>query len=120
MIVEAFQDYIPIIASGVVRAAIVFISTLGVVYMLGRGLELVNSNRGRNLIAILVSFGLSYWSIHIYEMGSLVNEWEIYWCTLVYASGSYLLFVLLGWRLYDRFDNFLDDKFYPDEKRKRK
>lgn len=115
MIIEWFQDYIPLLVHGTIRSLVIFIATTGIVYMLGRGLELVHSNRGRNFIAILSSFGLSYWSILIYDTGFILPG-EIYWRTLLYASGAYILFVLISWKLYDRWDNLLDKRFSPDEK----
>lgn len=115
MFVDSIQEYIPFFLYGAVRAVVIFIISLGTVYILGRQLELVNSNRGRNLISILVAFPLSYWSILIYDMNILVHPWEIYWRTLAYGSGSSILFVLLGWRLFERVDHLLDKKVAPDE-----
>jgi hypothetical protein len=117
MVIEWFQDYIPMFVHGAVRVLVVFIATTGIVYMVGRGLELLNSNRSRNFVAIITSFGLSYWSVLIYDTGFMQPN-EIYWRTLLYASGTYILFVLVTWKLYDRWDNFLDKRFAPDEKKK--
>lgn len=115
MFVDSLQEYIPFFLYGAVRALVIFIISLGVVYIFGRQLELVNSNRGKNLISILVAFPLAYWSILIYDLELLVHPWEVYWRTLVYGAGSSILFVLLGWRLFDRVDYLLDKKVAPDK-----
>lgn len=119
MFAKAFQEYIPLLLYGVVRSFIIYLIAQGVVYIFGRMLEIINSNRGRNALALIVIFPLSYWSIFIYDSEILVHPWEIYWRTLVYASGASILFVLLGWRLYDRVDNLLDKKIAPDENKKK-
>lgn len=118
MLREALAEYLPMILDSVLRSAVIFVVSLGIVYMFGRMLEIVNSNRGRNLIAILVAYPLAYWSIIIYDMQELIHPMEIYWRTLVYGSMSCIFFVLIGWRLFDRADKFLDKKFAPDDGRK--
>jgi len=115
MFTDALQEYIPFFLYGAVRSLVIFTISLGVVYIFGRQLELVNSDRGKNLLSILVAFPLSYWSILIYDMGVIVHPLEVYWRTLVYGTGSSILFVLLGWRLFDRVDHLLDKKIAPDE-----
>lgn len=117
MFQEALQNYLPLLLYAGIRSFVIFVVALGFVYMSGRMLKIVNSDRGRNILALIVIFPLSYWSILIYDMDILVHPWEIYWRVLVYASGSAVLFVLLGWRLFDRVDHLLDKKIAPDEEK---
>jgi len=115
MFYSFFAEYIPLLSYAFIRSFVIFIIALGIVYILGRMLEIVNSDRGRNAVAIIVIFVCSYWSILIYDMDIVINELEIYWRTLTYATGSCILFVLIGWKLFDRIDNLLDKKIAPDE-----
>lgn len=119
MFQDALQEYIPLLLYGTVRSFVIFLMALGFVYMSGRMLEIVKKDRSRNFLALLVIFPLSYWSILIYDMDILVHPWEMYWRTLAYASGSSILFVLIGWKLFDRVDHLLDRKIAPDKEKKK-
>lgn len=114
IILNAIIDDIPLIFYVFLRAFVIFVMSLGTVYIFGRMLDLVNSDKGRNAIALLVSLVLSYISILIYDTKIIVHAWEIYWRTFLYSTSSIILYVLIGWRLFDRVDNFLDKRFAPD------
>jgi len=114
LFLEGIANEIPLIIYVLIRSFVIFIMSLGTVYIFGRMLDLINSNRGRNFIALVTSFALSYFSILVYDGDILVNEYEIYWRTVLYATSSIILYVLLGWRLFDRVDNLLDKKVAPD------
>lgn len=114
IILNAIADDIPLMFYVVLRAFVIFIMVLGTVYVFGRMLELANTDRSRNLIAFLTALVLSYMSIMIYDTEIILNDWEVYWRTLLYTMSSIIFYVLIGWRLYDRVDNFLDNKFAPD------
>lgn len=115
IILNAIIDDIPLIFYVVLRAFVIFVMVLGTVYVFGRMLELANTDKSRNSIALLTALVLSYVSIIIYDTEIIINDWEVYWRTLLYTMSSILLYVLIGWRLFDRVDNFLDKKFAPDE-----
>lgn len=100
---------------GFIRSVVIFLSMLGVVYIFGRMLELVKTNRGRNAIAIITSFPISYWTVIMYDINRLQHPLEIWWRTFIYAIGACILFVLVGWKLFDRVDNLLDKKVAPDD-----
>lgn len=91
---EAFREYLPILAHAAIRSFVIYVIAQGVVYITGRMLEFVHSNRGRNASALLVIFPLSYFSILIYDQHLLVHPWEIYWRVLVYSPGSAIIFCL--------------------------
>lgn len=102
---------------GFMRSVIIFLCMLGVVYIFGRMLALVNSNRGRNLVAIITSFPVSYWTVIMYDLNSLQHPLEMWWRVFVYALGGCILFVLVGWKLFDRVDNLLDKQIANDKKK---
>ena len=118
MVQEMFSGYFPLIAHALVRSLIIFVTTLGLVYMLGRMLGILNTPRSKNAFALTTMVVLSYWSILIYDTQILVNELEIYWRVLVYASVSTVLYVLIGFDLYDRFNAYTDKKFVKAPRKK--
>jgi len=63
----------------------------------------------------MVAFPLAYWSVIMFDLLILVHPLEIYWRMLIYATGSSIFFVLIGWKLFDRIDHLLDKKIAPDE-----
>lgn len=118
MIQELFSDYFPLISHSLVRALVVFITTLGFVYVLGRMLGILNTPRAKNAFALIIMISLSYWSVLIYDTQILVHELEIYWRTLVYTSIASIFYVLFGFDLYDRVNAFIDKKFVKTPKKK--
>jgi len=118
MIQEMFSDYFPLIAHGAVRGFVVFVISLGFVYTLGRMLGILNTPRSKNAFAFIMMIMLSYWSILIYDMEIIIHEWEIYWRTMVYTSVASILYVLIGFDLYDRFNSFIDKRFVKTPKKK--
>lgn len=108
------QMYIPIIAHTLLRGLTIFVISLGFVYIAGRMLELIMSNKGRNSLALFVMIPASYISVAVYDTDILVHPYEIYWRTVLYVCISAIFFVTIGWRLFDRVDNFLDNKFSSD------
>ena len=116
---ELFADYIPMVTRGIARSGVIFMVTLGIVYMLGRMLEIIQSDRGRNAVAIFLSFSLSFWSVYAFDFKSINSLHELAWLVLSYASGAVILFVLIGWRLFPRVNSFLDSRFAPDKSRRK-
>lgn len=120
MLGQALLEYLPILIHTSMRSLVIFIAALGIVYIVGRMLEIVNSDRGRNAVALLVIFPLSYWSVIMYDLDIIVHPLEVYWRTLVYGSSACVLFVLIGWKLFSRIDNLLDNKIAPDDDDKKR
>ncbi len=109
-------DYFPIIMQVVIRAVVLMIMGLGAVYIVGRMLEIVTTARTKNIVALLVMTLLSYWSVLIYDNDILIHEWEMYWRSGLYVMLASILYVLVGFDLYVRFNSFCDRKFgKPDE-----
>ncbi len=89
--------------------------TLGIVYMTGRMLEILNSHKTRNLLAIFSIYGIHYaytyltFSEKIYE-SQLERGWDVF----IRGSISIVIYVLFCWRLFDRIDKFFDKKIGED------
>ena len=120
MIQSFLTEYFPLISYAIVRGLVLFAIALGVVYIFGRMLELVMTNRARNALALFTIVITSYYSTLIYDGEILIHEWEIWWRSLVYTSLGCIFFVIFGWDFYDRANAWLDKKFARDpNKRKR-
>ena len=87
---------------------------MGVVYIFGRMLDILRSDRARNGIAILTAFPTSWWLAHIYDLNKTNSIEEFWWRVVIHALVACVLFVLVGWRLFDRVDNFFDKRFAED------
>ncbi|MCA1807135.1 MAG: hypothetical protein LC687_04710 [Actinobacteria bacterium] len=69
--------------------------------------------RTKNFIALLAMIGLSYWSTILFDASELSQPGEVYWTTLLYVAAGSILYVLIGFDLYDRFNSWSDKKFGP-------
>lgn len=92
-----------------------FVGSLAVVYITGRMLEFVNSNRGRNTIAIISSYPLSYYIVSLFETQVTIHSVLFWFATTYVWFLSCVFFVLIGWKLFKRFDHFLDSRFAQDD-----
>lgn len=117
---ELLSDEILFIARHLLRVLTISFGSIGFVYIFHRQLEINMGYKATNILSIISAIGLSYFSIIIYDMDRLVSPLELYWRVIIYTLLSSIIFVTVGWNLYDRVDNFLDEKFAPNEKLKRK
>jgi hypothetical protein len=90
----------------------VFLMSLGTVYIFGRLLEIVKYWRTKNIIALISSGTYSYFFVKTFR--EFINEQFIFVVTL-YSLSSVILYVLVGFRLYDRVDKLLDKKIGKDK-----
>jgi hypothetical protein len=111
MVKEFFADYIPLVTYAIVRGLVIFVIALGSVYIVGRMFNVARTYRVKNFVALVVMVGTSYWSVLMYDMEIIVHPLEVYWRTLVYVAVASVLYVLAGFDLYDRFNNWSDKKF---------
>ena len=118
---QIFLRYLPIIA----RLVIIVFGSLGVVYMVGRLLFPKLKDRSKNLIAFFSLFIISFSVTLIYDYNTLIENQQNRMLVLkflldagLYTAGACVLYVTVGWRLYDRVDRFLDKKFGKDKSRK--
>lgn len=120
--VEAIIRYAPVLFDVAVRSFLIFLVSLGTVYILGRMLGLLKSYRAKNVFAFIAMVGFSYWSVFIYDFSVTTKPSELYWKVAMYTSVSAIFYVLIGFDLYARFNSWSDKKFggTPKKERRRK
>lgn len=134
MLLEFLIEFKPLVLQFLdilIRLFGISFTTLGLVYIAGRMLELLKTDRSKNILAIISIYSLQF----LYELFELqtnktpeillktLNEkgWDIF----LYGTISIVIYVTVAWRLYSRIDNFLDkkigeDEFKPTNKKKKK
>ncbi len=99
---------------------LIFLASLGMVYLLGRVLGLVNSMRGRNLVGLITMSTFSFFYVFIID--HIIPAWitnsdfllSIYKIfpdigkLVIFILLEILLYTLIGMKLYSRIDNLLD------------
>ncbi len=109
-----YKDQILILISYITLPFLVFLGSLGNVYLMGRMLNVVKTNTQKNTIAILTMI-ISY-AIYFYNFGVSLSLFQKIWTAFIYCSISIILYVLIGFKLYDRVDHLLD-KVAEDKKK---
>jgi len=102
------------LGKGVLRVLSSFIMAMFFVYLGGRSLNVLKSDRSRNIIALLIIIINSVIVSYLYF--NIRNYYE----TLIIIAISYIVYVLLGFKLYDRMDSFLDKTIGEDKPEKKK
>lgn len=93
---------------------ITFAFTMATVYAFGRMLEAAKTNKSRNTIALIVIIISSYFTSSSLTLS--VNR-GIILNTLFTIALSILAYVLIGFTLFSRVDNFFDKHFASDKPR---
>jgi uncharacterized membrane protein len=112
-ILVTYKEQIILVSSFFVLPILAFIISLGSVYLFGRMLEIVKSNRGRNVVAFLAMVAVYVFYYEMIDNKSPVVDRV--WRGVIYVSCSIILYVLVGFKLYDRFDDFMDRRFGRDK-----
>ncbi len=134
MLLEFLIEFKPLVLQFLdilIRLFGISFTTLGLVYIAGRMLELLKTDRSKNILAIISIYSLQFF----YELFELqtnktpeivlktLNEkgWDIF----LYGTISIVIYVTVAWRLYSRIDHFLDkkigeDNFKPTKKTRKK
>ena len=107
---SVFSEYMPFIVYVLFRSLIFFAVVLGRVYIVGRMLYVINSNRGRNAIAAVAMAGGAIWTTLIYDEAVIVHPHEYIWRPIVYLTVASVLYVILGFKFAGRFDTVLNKK----------
>jgi len=104
------------------RVILIPFITLGIVFGIGKLLEVVHSHKAKNRIAFFVIILLAYFTDNftIVDLEFILN-------TITVASLSNIVYVTICWKLYPRIENLLDAKIAsskiketPVKKRKKK
>lgn len=99
-------------------AVLIFLPTLGAVYLLGRMLGIARTPRMKNSIAFLAMTILTIWRDYLingkftFTVDSLlIRLWEV----VVIIGCVIILYVLVGFRLFSRIDKLMDKKVGEDD-----
>ena len=111
-----YKQQILNIAQFLLRPVIVFFMGLSVVYLFGRMLGLVKKNSIRNLVCFTSMLG--FHCLYSYLFKEHLNYFLVAWDILTNLAFSIILYVLIGFKLYDRVDS-LFDKVAKDKKPKK-
>jgi hypothetical protein len=107
---------------------IIFLIALSIVYIFGRMLGLAKKNSSRNLIAILFMIPSSFITMFMLKYQSFIDISKITLIQLIWFTCDSLfvfflaiiLYVLIGFHLYEWFDNFVEKKFFKKDNKKEK
>jgi len=113
------QEALALFSQEILRVVTISSISLSMVYLFGRMLELIHGFRVKNLLAFFSIVVLNiFYSWYFYETQTPI---EFFWEVSVFSSFCILVYVLVGFKLYDRVDHLLDKKIADDvEEKKRK
>jgi len=113
------QEALALFSQEILRVVTISSISLSMVYLFGRMLELIHGFRVKNLLAFFSIVVLNiFYSWYFYETQTPI---ELFWEVSVFSSFCILVYVLVGFKLYDRVDHLLDKKIADDvEEKKRK
>ncbi len=116
---EDYSDFLSIFILRFLKSGFyIYVPAQAVVYVFGRMLGIFNGNTLRNLLALISIFVLSYFYIYL-NFPSLGNI-ELLYEVIQWSSMAIIFYVLLGFKLADRMDHFLDKRFADDTEVKKK
>lgn len=108
---KEIMELAPFLIDVLIRGALISFLSLGIVYIFGRMLGILRANTPKNALALIVMVGLSYWSTFIYDRQIAGETVEVYWRVMMYVCTAAVLYTLVGFNLYDRFNGWADSKF---------
>ena len=109
LILPYIKQFIP----DLLNDCVIFIITMAFVYSIGRMFLLTTSYRIKNSLAFITMLGCNYF---LYRPSTIETAIPV----IVHMSICVLLYVLIGFKLYDRVDSFLDKHFGKDRISKRR
>ena len=104
-----YKDYLFLLGLHfIISGVYIYMPTQAIVYIFGRMLEIYNSNKSRNTIALITTilFTVGY----LYFKKEHQTPYEYLWAFFHWFSISILWYVLLGFKLASKIDSFLDKK----------
>ena len=120
---ELFKDLILTNLPQIWRLFVIPFMSLGLVYTLGRLLDILETDQSKNVLAFFSMAAISYATgVHVTEDMEL---FYIIWDISLYTLLSVIIYINVCWKLYDRMDAFFDkkigeDKFKPTKKKNNK
>jgi len=112
------QQFLPILTDFLRDGVAIFPPTMAFVYIVGRMLNICKKDLGKNIIATIVNFGITYFYVSLYI--NYDSTKELIWLIINKGSIGIILYVLIGFKLFGRIDNLLDKKIANDVVRKKK
>lgn len=94
----------------------IFIPTMAMVYLFGRMLNIAKKDRSKNLVAFITIVSSSWLQLFFNTNKLFSKIWNFYFIVCI----GILLYVMIGFNLYPRFDAWLDKVFAKDENGKRR
>ena len=118
LFIKEFATEIRLIASFLTIPFIVFWISLAHVYFWGRMTMITKSDRIKNFIAFLTIVGCNFYYFNYIMVDD--NLFGRIWRIVIFTSISILFYILIGFKLFSRMDNFLDKHFAKDSNRKKR
>lgn len=114
-----YRDFLLVTGLSFLNAGVsIYIKTQAQVYIWGRMLGYLNTDRSRNSLALMVT--LLFTAGHMYSEQTDNLIFHFIWDFLNWFSMAILIYVLLGFRLFSRVDTLLDVKFAKDKPEKKR
>jgi len=112
----AYKPEILVVASFIYIPFIAFIISLGMVYLFGRMLEIFKNYKSKNVFAVVVM--IAVYAFYFFKYNPTLAFEQKIWYAIIYTAISVILYVLFGFKLYDRVDALLDKKVGMDKEEK--
>lgn len=103
-----FKEELLLFLPQISRVLITDAIALALVYVLGRMLGFIEKPRIKNLIAFLAIAGISYY--YSWHLCSFSNSPARIFDAISYAAFAIIVYVLVAFKLYDRWNAVLDKK----------
>jgi len=108
------SSYTMQIVGYLVRIATLNLVGLGGVYWAGKMMMLVEKSRGKNILASCLILSWSCWMQTVFWWEGYSWNARIYYI-LTFTIVSFVPYVLVCWRLFDRVDFYFDSKNFKDK-----
>ena len=120
---DLFGDYIVLNLPQIWRLFVIPFMSLGLVYTLGKLLNILKTDESKNILAFFSMIGISY--VTGIPFTKDFELFYIVWDVAVYMLLSTIIYVNVCWKLYGRLDALFDrkigkDNFKPTKKKGKK
>jgi len=117
--IKELQTIFPPLFEYLPNSIIIAFVSLGMVYLIGRMLNILKGDIPKNIVAIIFMGGVSYFLAYM-KYGMLEYKFDenlmfFIWDIFLYFTVAVIIYVTVCFRLYDRIDSFLDKKFGEDK-----
>lgn len=116
-LIVAFKDLILDNFTQIWRLFVVPFTSLGAVYIMGRLIPILKTDNSKNLLALVCMIGVSYFT-GLSITSNLTIDYVIA-DVVLYTTLSSIVYVTICWKLYERIDNFLDEKLGKNKEKKK-